>query len=306
MKNTFYFSHDFNASNDIKIIEMELEHGYYGYAVFFKLLEFFGNTKDYKLKLKSIKSIAKRLNGDPEIFESVIKDFGLFEYDDEYFWSASFLDRMNKRKEITEAKSRAGKKGMKSRYGNSQEEQNPNTVITENKSVITKNNSVITEPNKERKGKERKEKENKSKEKEERIDKKEMATAENENSDSDPVLVTEISSSSPLLSKPFFDFKTKGNKIIRIDDALVEEFEKKYPLIDVKMKLCDYQDYLELNEQRRPRPEHLIRKIEEKFEAWNQEAKEKTEEKAQKLNGNQEQKWENERSPYYQFRHNIK
>ncbi len=39
----------------------------------------------------------------------------------------------------------------------------------------------------------------------------------------------------------------------------------------------------------------------EKFEAWNREA----EERAVMVKDKQEQKWENERSPYFQFRHNI-
>ena len=99
----------------------------------------------------------------------------------------------------------------------------------------------------------------------------------------------------------YFDFKCKNNVVVRVNEYDVEEFEKKYPLIDVKMKLCDYQDYLEENEQRRPRAEHLVKKIDEKFDAWNREA----EEKAHKMKGKQEQKWENERSPYFQFRHNI-
>ena len=98
-----------------------------------------------------------------------------------------------------------------------------------------------------------------------------------------------------------FDFKCKNNVVVRINEYDVQDFEKKYPLIDVKMKLCDYQDYLEENEQRRPRAEHLVKKIDEKFDAWNREA----EEKAHKMKGKQEQKWENERSPYFQFRHNI-
>ena len=98
-----------------------------------------------------------------------------------------------------------------------------------------------------------------------------------------------------------FDFKCKNNVVVRINEYDVQDFEKKYPLIDVKMKLCDYQDYLEENEQRRPRAEHLVKKIDEKFDAWNREA----EERAVKVKDKQEQKWENERSPYFQFRHNI-
>ena len=38
-KETFYFSHDYNARNDIKIKRLIVAHGYEGYGIFWALIE---------------------------------------------------------------------------------------------------------------------------------------------------------------------------------------------------------------------------------------------------------------------------
>jgi hypothetical protein len=41
-----WFVHETTASEDVKIVRLELEHGISGYAVFFKLLELVGREGD--------------------------------------------------------------------------------------------------------------------------------------------------------------------------------------------------------------------------------------------------------------------
>ena len=38
-KETFYFSHDYNARNDIKIKKLILKHGFCGYGIFWAIIE---------------------------------------------------------------------------------------------------------------------------------------------------------------------------------------------------------------------------------------------------------------------------
>ena len=44
MKNTFYFSHDYNARNDIKIKKLIAKHGYLGYGIFWAIIEDYTKT----------------------------------------------------------------------------------------------------------------------------------------------------------------------------------------------------------------------------------------------------------------------
>lgn len=69
---------------------------------------------------------------------------GLFNTDNNSFWSASLLRRMEKYETLKEKRSEAGKKAMQNRWKN---KQNYNKVITKNSKTIkgiNKNNKIIT------------------------------------------------------------------------------------------------------------------------------------------------------------------
>ena len=69
---------------------------------------------------------------------------GLFNANNNLFWSESFLRRMQKYEDLKEKRSQAGKKAMQNRWGN---EQNYNKVITKKQRKIkgiSKNNKIIT------------------------------------------------------------------------------------------------------------------------------------------------------------------
>jgi len=120
MKDAYYFSHDSNAHNDMKIKEMRCVYGYEGYGWYWVLVELMRDESDYKLKCNgkyAANIYSKELNTSPDIALKFIKDcieeFGLFKSDDEYFWSDSLLRRMEHREEIRKKRQEAGKRGGK-------------------------------------------------------------------------------------------------------------------------------------------------------------------------------------------------
>lgn len=92
-----YFSHDSNARNDEKLIRLRIRHKAAGYGVYFMLLEILREKKDF-LCPRDYNVIAYELREDAALVKSVIEDYGLFEFteDGKFFYSASFLDRMEK------------------------------------------------------------------------------------------------------------------------------------------------------------------------------------------------------------------
>ena len=80
-----WFKHDISASSDNKIAELEMNHGFVGYAVYFKLIEQL-YLNDGKLEYNNAK-IAWRLRAPDDketlqMISSVIEDFGLFKFDE--------------------------------------------------------------------------------------------------------------------------------------------------------------------------------------------------------------------------------
>ena len=78
-KDTFYFSHDYNARNDSKIKKLLFKHGYLGYGLFWAIIEeLYNNANSIPLDFDAM---AYDLRSDKIIIESVIKDFDLFVFD---------------------------------------------------------------------------------------------------------------------------------------------------------------------------------------------------------------------------------
>ncbi len=136
-----YFSHDSNAKDDPKCELLIEEIGLEGYGIFWILLEILREQENYKLPLSALKAKARKYNTTLEKMDKVVKNFGLFELEkiegtDDYFF---YSNRLNRNMELMnmerEAKSEAGKIGMRNRW------QNDNTVITP---LQENDNTVIT------------------------------------------------------------------------------------------------------------------------------------------------------------------
>lgn len=152
MKDTYYFQHDYNPTADPKMQALIGEFGAIGYGIYWRLVEMMHESETHKIEHKKYVNIAiaKQMLTSVEqvclIIENCINSYELFESDGECFWSERVLRNINKRSEISEKRSIAGKISSERRKQNS----------TSVEQVLT---SVQQNPTKERKGKEKKEKE---------------------------------------------------------------------------------------------------------------------------------------------------
>lgn len=132
MKSTAYFSHDYNARNDRKLVKLKVKHKMAGVGVYWCLVEMLFEENG-RLSLSDIDFIADEFRTDPEIVESVIKDFELFEFDEDCFWSNSVMSRL----EIRAEKSKKASDSVTLRWENERKnrekyERNTNVERTKN------------------------------------------------------------------------------------------------------------------------------------------------------------------------------
>lgn len=108
MKNSQYFPHDYLALDDTKIQDMLFDIGCVGYGIFWALIEVLYQERG-RYPLSSVKYVAYKAHADLETTIKVIHNYGLFGYDDTYFWSESQLRRQKTRDEISESKRKGGR-----------------------------------------------------------------------------------------------------------------------------------------------------------------------------------------------------
>jgi hypothetical protein len=116
MKESFYFSHDSNARNDVKIIKLRRQLGMEGYGIYWALIEMLRDAPGNKLPIESIDDIGFSINCSKEKVEAVIRNYDLFMIEDETFFSDRLIRSMNQYKELKSSRSKAGKIGMEKRW----------------------------------------------------------------------------------------------------------------------------------------------------------------------------------------------
>ena len=140
-KDTFYFSHDYNARNDEKIKMLIRKHGMIGYGVFWAIVEdLYNNANALRTDYDGI-AYDLRLHSD--IVKSVLNDFDLFEINGDYFGSSSVQERLDQRNE----KSLSARKSASYRWN--KKEENANALQT-----LSEGNAKKERKGKEIKGKE--------------------------------------------------------------------------------------------------------------------------------------------------------
>ena len=111
-KDTFYFSHDYNARNDEKIKRLIRKHGMQGYGVFWSIVEdLYNNANALRTDYEGI---AYDLRSDSELVASVVNDFDLFIFNGDYFGSNSVQERLEQRND----KSAKARKSANYRWDN--------------------------------------------------------------------------------------------------------------------------------------------------------------------------------------------
>lgn len=110
-----YFSHDSNARNDTKILNLRAALGAEGYGIYFMLLERLRDSTDYASVI-DYNAIAFDLRVSAGTVKRVVEDFRLFSFTEngERFYSESLLRRMKikdeKKKDISEKRRAAANK----------------------------------------------------------------------------------------------------------------------------------------------------------------------------------------------------
>lgn len=109
------FLHDADASRDERVMEMMVEHGYWGYGVYWALVERMREANSHRLDVRLISGLA-RLLGEPvdkiESFINTCERVGLFCREEESFiFSHSLRRRMDAFAEKRTRRAEAGRKG---------------------------------------------------------------------------------------------------------------------------------------------------------------------------------------------------
>lgn len=95
--NAYYFSHDSNAKDDPKCMLLIDQLGLEGYGIYWVLIEVLRDQPEYKYPLNLIPILARRYNTTAEKMSTVVKNYGLFNFDEENnFFSLSLNKRMDK------------------------------------------------------------------------------------------------------------------------------------------------------------------------------------------------------------------
>lgn len=109
----YYFPHDSNAKDDPKCIMLIEQLGLEGYGIFWVLIETLRDQPGHKYPLNLISALARRFNTTTEKMTVVIKNYSLFQIEnDEFFFSESLNKRMCK----VEEKREQAKKAITARW----------------------------------------------------------------------------------------------------------------------------------------------------------------------------------------------
>ena len=120
-----YFSHDYNARNDTKLVKLFMKLGLKGIGAYWCIIEMLYEEGGYLLR-SEYERISFELRTEPKFIKNIIEDFDLFKKDTKKVWSETALDRLNKRIE----KSTKARESVQKRW--KKYERNTNVLQTKN------------------------------------------------------------------------------------------------------------------------------------------------------------------------------
>jgi hypothetical protein len=113
MKETFYFSHDYGARNDPKLVKLQMKLGHEGKGLYWDIVEMLYEQSGFLL-MSEIETYSFELRSTYERITDIIQNYELFKNDGEKFWSESVLERLKKR----EIKSQKARESVGKRWNN--------------------------------------------------------------------------------------------------------------------------------------------------------------------------------------------
>lgn len=111
--NSYYFSHDYNASNDTKILFLRHQLGMEGYGIYWFLIERLADAGG-KLPIELIPVLAMQMQSTDVKVKGVITKFDLFIIQSGQFWSERLQEHLGLREKL----SQSGKNGALNRWKN--------------------------------------------------------------------------------------------------------------------------------------------------------------------------------------------
>jgi hypothetical protein len=152
---TQYFSHDYNAHRDLKLVRLRNKMGFEGIGLFWTFTEYLWENGN-RVAYEDLELIADELHADADKLTQLITDFSLFTTEQtekgSIVYSTSINRRMEERKErqndLSYKRSIAGKKGMETRWGTDYSAKSI-TQNSDNKKIATDNNNDFVTNNKE-------------------------------------------------------------------------------------------------------------------------------------------------------------
>ena len=110
-KTTYYFSHDYNAANDVKILFLRQKYGMLGYGVYWYLVEQLAISGG-QLPIELIPVLAMQMHTEEDIVYNIVNNYTLFLINDGTFSS----DRLCKHLDMRKTLSDKGKQGAARRW----------------------------------------------------------------------------------------------------------------------------------------------------------------------------------------------
>jgi len=141
-KDTYYFSHDFNAHNDVKILFLRQQLGMEGYGIYWFLIESLADSGGI-MPLKIVPVLAMQMHIQEIKVMAVITEFELFIVQDEQFFSSRLLNHFIKRNELKELNSQKGKISAEKRKNSTEFQPQLNRSSTKEKKEKEKKENEI-------------------------------------------------------------------------------------------------------------------------------------------------------------------
>lgn len=143
-KDAYWFKHDSNVRNDLKIVKLRREMGREASDVYFDILCILREQKDYKFPVKNIGDIAYDLRFEEEKLKKIVNDYELFQTKSGYFFSRRLLCDMEEWEDKKAKRRAAGSKGGVAKAKQNPSiatlllEQNPSNALAIEKSIEEK------------------------------------------------------------------------------------------------------------------------------------------------------------------------
>jgi hypothetical protein len=142
-----YFSHDYDAADDLKMVPLIHQFKARGYGIYWMAAEMLHQNGGYMPATdNTYLAIAKKLSEKLSLVKSVVEkcftDFDLFIQENGKFYSNRALRNLDKRKEIKEKRSKAGQASAASRQQNSTNGQHMLTHVEHNSTKERKGKEI--------------------------------------------------------------------------------------------------------------------------------------------------------------------